>query len=110
MRELENVIRRALLLAQGSPAIAPAHIVFDGPARLIDMPIARAVTPRSLSSVVQQSEAQAIVETLEACGGNRLRAARMLGISERTLRYRLASLRDAGIAVERGSKAAGGLA
>jgi len=37
------------------------------------------------------------VETLEACGGNRVRAARELGISERTLRYRLASLREAGI-------------
>jgi two-component system response regulator FlrC len=37
--------------------------------------------------------------TLEACGGHRANAARELGISERTLRYRLASFRDAGIAV-----------
>ena len=60
-----------------------------------------AETPRRLSSVVQISEARAIMETLEACGGNRGRAARELGISERTLRYRLASLREAGIEISR---------
>ena len=36
--------------------------------------------------------------TLDACGGNRIAAARQLGISERTLRYRLAAFRDAGLA------------
>jgi flagellar hook-basal body complex protein FliE len=45
---------------------------------------------------VQISEAKAILETLAACGGSRIAAARELGISERTLRYRLASLREAG--------------
>ena len=50
---------------------------------------------------MQISEARAIMETLEACGGNRGRAARELGISERTLRYRLASLREAGIEISR---------
>jgi two-component system response regulator FlrC len=38
-------------------------------------------------------QAQAIADALEACGGHRARAAMMLGISERTLRYRLANLR-----------------
>ncbi|WP_313433939.1 sigma 54-interacting transcriptional regulator [Novosphingobium sp.] len=108
VRELENVIRRALLLAHGKAAITPEHIVFDSPARLLSAgpghsgEQARAEVfgndgARKLSSIVQNSEARAIVATLEACGGNRLRAARELGISERTLRYRLASLREAGI-------------
>ncbi|GGB93429.1 hypothetical protein GCM10011494_09800 [Novosphingobium endophyticum] len=120
VRELENVIRRALLLAHGKQAIAAEHIVFDSPARLIQSPVAAAGFgvapapdmpeetdgPRRLSSIVQLSEARAIVETLEACGGSRVRAARELGISERTLRYRLASMRDAGIEI--GRMAAGG--
>ena len=108
VRELENVVRRALLLAHGRPMITPEHIVFDSPARLIGpalsgIPIMpdEPQGPRRLSSVVQISEARAIVETLEACGGSRVRAARELGISERTLRYRLASLREAGIEIGR---------
>ena len=52
-----------------------------------------------LSHIVHASEASAIMETLDACGGSRTVAARQLGISERTLRYRLASFRDAGLAV-----------
>jgi two-component system response regulator FlrC len=110
VRELENVVRRALLLAGDSVTITPDHIVFDSPARLVNVAIAEPIetdaTARKLSSVVQLSEARAIIDTLEACGGNRLRAARELGISERTLRYRLASFRDAGIEI--GLAAAGG--
>ena len=36
VRELENVVRRALLLAGDADTITPAHIVFDGPARLVN--------------------------------------------------------------------------
>jgi len=117
VRELENVMRRALLLSHGKDAIAPEDIVFDSPARLVAAPLngtlpaaAEAVEAdggRRLSSIVQISEARAIMETLEACGGSRVRAARELGISERTLRYRLASLREAGIEIG-GRTAAGG--
>jgi two-component system response regulator FlrC len=100
VRELENVIRRALLLADGETSIGAQHIIFDRPARLV----ATDEEPRNnrLSSVVQQSEARAIMATLAACGGSRVAAARELGISERTLRYRLAAFRDAGLAVAGG--------
>ena len=101
IRELENVIRRALLLANGAEAIGPQHIVFDQPARMASehAPAAAAAADGKLSNIVQISEARAIMATLEACGGHRANAAKELGISERTLRYRLASFRDAGIAV-----------
>ncbi len=115
VRELENVIRRALLLAQESTRIEPEHIVFDSTAQLVgadpasetDSGISQANSSgRKLASIVQHSEARAIIETLDACGGSRVKAARELGISERTLRYRLASFREAGIAI--GRVAAGG--
>lgn len=105
VRELENVMRRAILLAHGAGEIRPDHIVFDSPARLVaaeaPAPIMTEVPSgrRRLSNIVQISEARAIMETLEACGGNRVAAASQLGISERTLRYRLASFREAGLAV-----------
>ena len=102
VRELENVVRRALLLADGAEAITPAHVVFDSPARLVSADPGPSEIPHGrLSNIVQLSEARAITEALDACGGSRIAAARELGISERTLRYRLASFREAGIEVGR---------
>ena len=101
VRELENVIRRALLLADGLDEIGAGQIVFDQPARLVPdggTPLAEPAGAR-LSNIVQISEAKAIMQTLDACHGNRIAAARQLGISERTLRYRLAAFREAGLAV-----------
>jgi two-component system, response regulator FlrC len=101
VRELENVMRRALLLAEGKDAIGAGDIAFDSPARLVpaDGSIVPQPEPQRLSNIVQHSEARAIMATLDACGGNRIDAARALGISERTLRYRLAAFREAGLAV-----------
>lgn len=101
VRELENVIRRALLLADGLSEIGASHILFDQPARLISEHGTLQAEPADarLSNIVQISEARAIMQTLDACRGNRIAAARQLGISERTLRYRLAAFRDAGLAV-----------
>jgi len=119
VRELENVVRRALLLCgnalgNGATEIGPQHIVFDRAVRVAGDPApgdpvmsvaggAHGASAR-LSNIVQLSEARAILATLEACGGNRVAAARQLGISERTLRYRLASFRDAGIKVAGGRR------
>ncbi len=103
VRELENVMRRAILLAGDARTIAPAHIVFDTAVRAVaesppDVPaMTRNDVQRSLSDVAFASEARAIVETLARNGGNRAATARSLGISERTLRYRLASMRGAGL-------------
>ncbi|MBU2033027.1 MAG: sigma 54-interacting transcriptional regulator [Alphaproteobacteria bacterium] len=105
VRELENVMRRALLLSQGEPEIGPQHIIFDMTARAVapSAPIEPEAlaeeAPAKLSKIVKLSEARAIMETLDSVGGHRANAARALGISERTLRYRLASFREAGIAV-----------
>ncbi|TPG41288.1 AAA family ATPase [Sphingomonas koreensis] len=96
VRELENVIQRALLFAAGD-TIDASHIVFD---RAPDAP-REAIRPSesptaTLGNIVQMSEFQAIRETLAACGGSRTETARRLGISERTLRYRLAKAREQG--------------
>jgi two-component system response regulator FlrC len=82
-----------MLFASGD-TISASHIVFDrrsGP-KADPLPD-RADT---LANVVQMSEFQAIRETLAACGGSRIETARRLGISERTLRYRLARAREQG--------------
>lgn len=93
VRELENVIQRALLLAPGD-TIEPQHLIFDrgaAPVRAVaELPMG------TLSNIVQIHEFQAIRDTLAECGGSRIEAARRLGISERTLRYRLAKAREQG--------------
>ncbi|HEX4846860.1 MAG TPA: sigma 54-interacting transcriptional regulator [Novosphingobium sp.] len=105
VRELENVMRRAMLLADRDPQIDARHIRFDTGVRLAsDDGVPSAPEDSRLSSIVQHSEARAIMATLDACGGNRLAAARELGISERTLRYRLAAFREAGLAVAGGRR------
>jgi two-component system, response regulator FlrC len=112
VRELENVIRRAILLAGEADAIAAEHIVFDTAVRSVTggamaaplMPAASlAASAPSLSDVAFASEAKAIIETLANHRGNRAATARTLGISERTLRYRLASMRGAGMLAARGA-------
>jgi two-component system response regulator FlrC len=104
VRELENVIRRAILLADEGRVIGADHVVFDTAVRSAASTAAPPATlPAritggcSLSDVAFASEARAILETLSRHGGNRMATARALGISERTLRYRLASMRGAGL-------------
>jgi two-component system response regulator FlrC len=110
VRELENVIRRAILLAGDAAVIAPEHIVFDTAVRSAAeaapaMPVPAAASSPSLSDVAFASEARAILETLSRHRGNRAATARSLGISERTLRYRLASMRGAGMLAAAGGAA-----
>ena len=104
VRELENVIRRAILLAGDAPEIAAEHIIFDRPVRSLAAPVAALAAPppasdtaASLSEVAFASEAEAILAALDRNAGNRARTAQSLGISERTLRYRLATMRANGL-------------
>jgi two-component system response regulator HydG len=83
VRELENVVERAVIMARGEhiePEDLPGHIRED------DMQEAVGVTPgRPLSEL----EKEAILQTLEMTGGNRTETADLLGISRRTLQYKL---------------------
>ncbi|THD38264.1 MAG: AAA family ATPase [Sphingomonas sp.] len=104
VRELENVIQRALLFAAGD-TISASHIVFDRrPAPQADPVPGRAGNGDTLANVVQFSEFHAIRETLAACGGSRIETAKRLGISERTLRYRLAKAREQGEDITRSTR------
>jgi len=109
VRELENVMRRALLLASGHSEIGAEHIVFDQAAPSSQLPSDAPDHRTTLSDIAFRSEAEAILSALDAHGGHRAKTARSLGISERTLRYRLASMRETGL-LGKGGAIAGGAA
>jgi DNA-binding NtrC family response regulator len=81
VRELENAIQRAVALADGA-VIEPEDLFVTSPA---EMP---GVAPAA-GTTVREMERELIQRTLENTGGNRTHAARMLGISLRTLRNKL---------------------
>lgn len=113
VRELENVIQRALIMAPANE-IAPEHL------RLLPRPsqerpvvdVVAALPPEDDASPVVQAtavegaekrvenmrdlEREHILKTLAEVGGSRKKAIERLGISERTLRYKLQQYRDEG--------------
>jgi two-component system response regulator FlrC len=91
-RELENVIQRAMLLRAGD-RIEAGDLVIDGVAPRAATVAAGFELPRSLTEATRNVETHVIRAALDEVGGHRLRAAKRLGISERTLRYRLAEMR-----------------
>ncbi len=104
VRELENAVQRALILA-GGDAVAAEHLQlslqFSAPAELPQLPVAHeeirpAERPQAAPSNMRDLERQHILETLAAVNGSRKRAVELLGISERTLRYKLQQYRTAG--------------
>jgi two-component system response regulator FlrC len=97
VRELENVIQRALILAPGD-AIEADHLVFSaGVAAMTPIQpalVPLAAVPADSPANIKDLERQHILETLAKVGGSRKKAVELLGISERTLRYKLAQYRD----------------
>ncbi|KPQ02437.1 sigma-54 dependent transcriptional regulator [Marinobacter sp. HL-58] len=69
----------------------------DEPAGESATPGPEDLAPTSLGDEVRQREFRIIIQTLKKERGRRNRAAEQLGISPRTLRYKLAQMRDAGI-------------
>ncbi len=82
VRELENAVERAVLLC-GGPTVYPYHL----PANIQAAGKARG-REHSLKAAVAQLEKELLTEALANAGGNQSRAARLLGISERMVRYK----------------------
>jgi DNA-binding NtrC family response regulator len=83
VRELENAIERAVVLSSGGP-IEVKHL----PPAIKPM-AAPTGMPMIPGATMAEVERYTILETLKATGGSTSRAAEMLGISARTIQYRL---------------------
>jgi two-component system, NtrC family, response regulator PilR len=87
VRELENVLERALALS-ASEAIEAADLQLSPPAGAA----AAGAVPRNLQDHLDRVEREAILDALEKTRFNRTAAAKLLGITFRALRYRMARL------------------
>jgi two-component system response regulator FlrC len=114
VRELENVIQRAMVVAEGD-TVSAHHLGLDaslpqdmGAPMVVMMAVSAADESQRLLSGAEREpeaslasrrviqEAELILETLKASPTKTSAAAR-LGISERTLRYKLARMREHGL-------------
>lgn len=120
VRELDNVMQRALVLSDGT-FIEARHICFEAPPQApapsviapnspprTNQPVALPTTDMpstsagDLASNLLVAEQRLLLEALRSDAGSRKRMAQRLGISTRTLRYKLARLRAAGINLDGG--------
>ena len=114
VRELENTMHRAILLASGTEIGTDAIVLST-----VDAPMASAAataaatviegaaaagapgaeTSGLVGKTVAEVERELIIDTLQHCLGNRTHAANILGISIRTLRNKLKQYTDDGLPV-----------
>ena len=124
VRELDNVMQRALILCDGQKIdihsliledIQFEHISSDSDVAKRDMIIANIEEieeieeiekstvfekydePAALGKGLKDQEQKIILQALQSCAGKRKDVAELLGISPRTLRYKLARMKDQGI-------------
>ena len=101
VRELENLLHRAVALHDGGPlqldtepaAAVPGHVPPTTPAPVPGT--APVAVPENLQSYLDQQEREVLLQALQATGFNRTAAAARLGLSLRQIRYRMARLQIA---------------
>jgi DNA-binding NtrC family response regulator len=111
VRELENAMHRAVILARSEEIQVDDLRTPDGrpvPVNAMDATAERAVAAAEgaikgaavrIGQTVAEVEQELILSTLDHCLGNRTHAANILGISIRTLRNKLRAYQDAGVPI-----------
>ncbi|WP_076416957.1 sigma-54 dependent transcriptional regulator [Colwellia sp. UCD-KL20] len=100
VRELDNVIQRALILYSNNVIDASDLLIeqFET-TTLPSTNETQTLSEDKLGNELKIQEHQIILDTLNACQGSRKNVAERLGISPRTLRYKIAKMRDSGIQI-----------
>lgn len=99
VRELDNVMHRALILCDGE-TIKADNIYYETESdadMVID--INADASDGTLSTDLKNAEEKIILDAIRNGDGSRKKAAEILGISPRTLRYKIAKLKDQGVVI-----------
>jgi two-component system response regulator FlrC len=118
VRELDNVMQRALILSDGQKIDVQSLILEDiqfehicsqpetnevgdqAPMReVVEVVSETVIESPALGEGLKDQEQKIILQALKNCAGKRKDVAELLGISPRTLRYKLARMKDQGIAL-----------
>ncbi|PKG81139.1 sigma-54-dependent Fis family transcriptional regulator [Colwellia sp. 75C3] len=99
VRELDNVIQRAMILHTNQLIDAGDLLIENFDTALVVESDPVTSSEDKLGSELKLQEHQIILDTLQACHGSRKDVAERLGISPRTLRYKIAKMRDSGIEI-----------
>lgn len=118
VRELDNVMQRALILCDGQnidvqsliledvqfehiceQVEQPESLTEEVVTRVIEVPAEPIAESPVLGKGLKDQEQKIILQALKNCAGKRKDVAELLGISPRTLRYKLARMKDQGIAL-----------
>lgn len=110
VRELDNVMQRALVMAQGDQIFGADLLIhtnardsrqFHGVVNTPDIPVINAAsaqdvlfTGETVGEDLRSKELKSIVDCLQKYSGNRKKTAEALGISPRTLRYKIAKIKE----------------
>jgi two-component system response regulator FlrC len=100
IRELDNLLQRAMIIGNG-PVIDAPHIRFEALREIVPVRISAPIAETCASELrgsLRNTEKQILLNALRT-GTSRREVAEQLGISPRTLRYKLAQLRSAGVDV-----------
>lgn len=94
VRELENTIERAVLICEGKFIKAEHLGLYEDRQPFVDIPdgeidLKKSTTSRMENLTLRDMEKIMILETLQKVGGNRTKAAQLLGISVRTMRNKI---------------------
>lgn len=114
IRELDNVVQRALILQPGQALLAadlwsdddiygelpPLEAANDVSNTEKSIAVSTPAVEKPLVDSLTHREFELILETLRSFDGNRKRSAEKLGVSARTLRYKLARMREHGIDID----------
>jgi two-component system, response regulator FlrC len=102
VRELDNIVQRALIICDGEQINSADILLESGPSMMdstqeftLDHSTDQDVS--LFKSEIYEQEHRIILETMRACANSRKEVAERLGISARTLRYKLARMRESGI-------------
>jgi two-component system response regulator FlrC len=101
IRELENIIQRALVICHGY-VIESSDLILEGIGALspiINTDQSASVDEQILGQDFKRHEQELILQALRRGNGSRKYAAETLGISPRTLRYKLSRMRDQGVEI-----------
>lgn len=99
VRELDNVMQRALILMSDDKIDTKDLLIENFETQIPLEPQEESSHEDKLGNELKHQEHQIILDTLQACHGSRKDVAERLGISPRTLRYKIAKMRDCGIQI-----------